>query len=96
MRVGVSTASLFNRKYNEDALALFNEIGIQTAEVFLTSFSEYGEAFGKLLASKKGNVESIMTCAQFPARFHYFFKPKEGVRFRSVVRAKKLRFELGI
>lgn len=57
MRVGVSTASLFNRKYNEDALALFNEMGIRTAEVFLTSFSEYGEAFGKLLASKKGNVE---------------------------------------
>jgi len=56
MRTGVSTASLFNRKTNEDALAYFNEIGIKTAEVFLTSFSEYGKEFGAFLAKRKGQV----------------------------------------
>ena len=56
MRVGVSTASLFDRKNNEDALPCLNELGIKTAEVFLTSFSEYGESFGKLLASRKGEL----------------------------------------
>ncbi len=56
MITGVSTASLFNRKNNEDALPFLNEIGVKTAEVFLTSFSEYGVEFGKLLAQRKGNV----------------------------------------
>lgn len=57
MQVGVSTASLFMRKYNEDALPLLNELGVKTAEVFLTSFSEYGKAFGELLASRKGSLQ---------------------------------------
>lgn len=56
MRTGISTASLFMRKYNEEALPLFNELGVTVAEVFLTSFSEYGKEFGKLLKEKKGNL----------------------------------------
>lgn len=57
MKVGVSTASLFMRKYNEEALPLLEELGIKTAEVFLTSFSEYGKEFGQFLAQKKGSLE---------------------------------------
>ena len=57
MQVGVSTASLFMRKYNEDALPLLNDLGVSCAEVFLTSFSEYGTEFGNLLASKKGGLK---------------------------------------
>lgn len=56
MQVGVSTASLFLRKNNEEALPLFDRLGIKTAEVFLTSFGEYGRPFAELLASVKGNV----------------------------------------
>ena len=56
MQVGISTASLFMRYYNEDALPLLNELGVPCAEVFLTSFSEYGKEFGELLASRKGNL----------------------------------------
>ena len=48
MQAGISTASLFMRKYNEEALPFLNEQGIHTAEVFLTSFSEYGEEFANL------------------------------------------------
>ena len=57
MQAGVSTASLFMRKYNEEALPLLNGLGVPCAEVFLTSFSEYGREFGNLLASKKGNLK---------------------------------------
>ena len=57
MKVGVSTASLFQRKTNEDALPLLNDLGVTCAEVFLTTFSEYDEEFGKLLAEKKGNID---------------------------------------
>ena len=56
MRVGVSTASLFMRKFNEEALPLLDGFGIKTAEVFLTSFSEYGKEFGEKLALTKGSI----------------------------------------
>ena len=56
MKTGVSTASLFNRKNNEDALPYLSELGVTVAEVFLTSFSEYGKEFGSLLARRKGQV----------------------------------------
>ena len=45
MRAGISTASLFMRRKNEDAVQRLRELGVQCAEVFLTSFSEYGKEF---------------------------------------------------
>lgn len=57
MRVGISTASLFMRKYNEDTLPLFAEWKIPVAEVFLSSFTEYEPAFAELLKARKGDVE---------------------------------------
>lgn len=61
MRTGVSTASLFMRENNEEALSLLDALGVRTAEVFLTSFSEYDRKFGALLNEKKGrtNVHSV-------------------------------------
>jgi sugar phosphate isomerase/epimerase len=56
MQAGVSTASLFLRKSNEESLELFNRLGVKTAEVFLTTFSEYGQPFADFLSSKKGKV----------------------------------------
>ena len=56
MQTGISTASLFMRKNNEEALPLLNDLGVKTAEVFLTSFSEYGKEFGELLAKVKGDL----------------------------------------
>lgn len=56
MEVGISTASLFMRLYNEDAVALINEWGVQTSEVFLTSFCEYEPSFAKTLLKKKGDL----------------------------------------
>lgn len=56
MQIGISTASLFLRLYNEDAVALISEWGVQTAEVFLTSFCEYEPRFSETLSKKKGNL----------------------------------------
>ena len=58
MEAGISTATLFLRLNNEDALPLFDEWGVRTAEVFLTSFSEYSARFGALLATRKGKVRA--------------------------------------
>lgn len=58
MKVGISTASLFGRLYNEDALPLLNEWHVTTAEVFLTSFSEYEPDFARTLAGRKGELNA--------------------------------------
>ena len=57
MQTGVSTASLFMRKNNEDALPYLESLGVKTVEVFLTSFSEYGYPFAELLKSRKGSLQ---------------------------------------
>lgn len=57
MRTGVSTAALFLRYNNEDALPLLDGLGVKTAEVFLTSYSEYGKEFAELLRTRKGGVD---------------------------------------
>ena len=56
MQTGISTASLFGRFHTEDALTFLNENGVGAAEVFLESFCEYNEEFGRFLAERKGNV----------------------------------------
>jgi sugar phosphate isomerase/epimerase len=45
------------RKYNEEALPLLDELGVQNAEIFLTSFSEYEKPFVEFLATKIGKVK---------------------------------------
>ncbi len=57
MQVGVSTASLFMRRENDEALPVLDNLGVETAEVFLTSFREYSKAYGEKLAKRKGGVK---------------------------------------
>ena len=61
MKVGVSTASLFLRHDNEDAVAVLDELGVGVAEIFFTSFSEYKPEFASLLKSNMGalNAHSV-------------------------------------
>lgn len=56
MQVGISTASMLIRKQTEDALEFLAQKNVQCAEVFLASYCEYKKEFGKILSSKKGNV----------------------------------------
>ena len=63
MQTGISTASLFGRFHTEDGLEFLSKNGVQTAEVFLESYSEYTKKFGKKLNKIKGDmpVHSIHT-----------------------------------
>lgn len=56
MKTGISTASLYGKMYTEEALEFFNKNGVENCEVFLSSYSEYDENFGKTLKEKQGNV----------------------------------------
>lgn len=57
MEIGISTATLYGRLFNEDALDLLNSIDCRVCEVFLETFSEYTEDYAKLLLSRKGNLK---------------------------------------
>lgn len=48
MRVGLSTASFYPELNTEDALSIMPNLGVDLAEVFLSSYSEYSQDFGKL------------------------------------------------
>ena len=58
MKVGVSTASLFLRYDNEDAVAVLNSLGVGVAEIFLTSFSEYKPEFAQVIKSRMGTLNA--------------------------------------
>ena len=49
MEIGVSTATLFKRQDNEDALVTLDKLDARVCEIFLESFCEYNEEFGNLL-----------------------------------------------
>jgi len=57
MDIGVSTATFFLRKYNEESISLIKTLGGETCEVFLECPSEYTEDFGKLLLKNKGDLK---------------------------------------
>lgn len=61
--IGVSTASLFKRAYNEQAVSILSEAGIPTSEVFLGTYREYSAEFARLLKTNKGDmrVHSVHT-----------------------------------
>ena len=56
MQIGISTASLFGRKFTEEALEFLANNNVPCAEVFLGSFCEYNNEFGKKLSQVKGNL----------------------------------------
>lgn len=85
MRVGVSTASLFNRLPNEDAVAFLNDLGIKEAEVFLTSFCEYDEKFGALIDERRGQVRvhsvHVLSTQFEPQLFSTYSRTKDDAYF---------------
>ena len=54
MRLGLSSAGFYGRMETEEAAASLRGYPIETCEVFLQSFSEYTEDFGRLVRSGMG------------------------------------------
>ncbi len=80
MRAGISTASLFMRRENEEALPLLQSLGVDCAEVFLTSFFQYKKAYGELLKERKGSL-FINSVHDLTSQFEpQLFSRHEGVR----------------
>ena len=61
MEIGISTATLFKRQDNEDALVTLNDIDARVCEIFLASYCEYNEEFANLLKSRQGNLQAAIT-----------------------------------
>ena len=56
MQVGISTASLFQRKHTEEALEFLSQNKVPCAEVFLESYCEYTKEYGEVLKKVKGDI----------------------------------------
>ncbi|MFW5780838.1 MAG: sugar phosphate isomerase/epimerase family protein, partial [Bacillota bacterium] len=57
MKIGISTASFFTKEVTENTFEIIEKLGIDTCEVFLTTFMEYEEDFIRLLKKRKGTVD---------------------------------------
>ena len=57
MEIGISTASLFKRQFNEDAVVTLNNLNAKVCEVFLGTYSEYTKDFANLLKERKGDLQ---------------------------------------
>jgi len=57
MKIGISTATFFGKILTENALLKIKSFGVDIAEVFLTTFSEYEENFTDLLKERLNGVE---------------------------------------
>ncbi len=90
MRAGISTASLFMREENEEALSRFAEWKIDCAEVFLTTYSQYNREYGERLSRCKGGVQ-INSVHDLTSQF----EPQLFSR-HSLVRADAYRFLEGV
>ncbi len=57
MQVGISTASLFQRKHTEEALEFLSNNNVPCAEIFLESYCEYNPQYGELLKTVKNGID---------------------------------------
>jgi len=56
LRVGISTASFFNRIATENCFATLKQMHVDTAEVLLNTFSEYEKPFVDALVQRKDDI----------------------------------------
>ncbi len=56
MRLGISTASFFNRVQTESTFDILRQMRVDTTEVFLNTYSEYEKPFIDALIPRKGSL----------------------------------------
>lgn len=56
MKLGISTASFFNRVQTESSFDILRQMQVDTTEVFLNTFSEYEKPFIDALIQRRGNI----------------------------------------
>ena len=57
MEIGISTASLFLRQNNEDAVKTIRSLGSKTTEIFFETMSEYTAEYSDLIKSRLGDMK---------------------------------------
>lgn len=56
MKLGISTASFFNRVQTESTFDFLRQMRVDTTEVFLNTYSEYEKPFVDALIPRRGNI----------------------------------------
>lgn len=86
MKIGISTAIFYPHKYTEESIDIVKNIGFDTGEIFLNSFSEYSEEYCKTLREKldKINFKPVSIHA-FGSMFEPFLFDKYDRRRKDVM-----------
>ncbi|MDD4316862.1 MAG: sugar phosphate isomerase/epimerase [Clostridia bacterium] len=58
MKIGISTASFFTKEATENTFDIIKDLGIDTCEVFLTTFREYKSGFAELLRERRNGINA--------------------------------------
>ena len=57
MNLGISTASLYTKFATENCFSALRDIGVDTTEVFFSSFSEYEKGFVDALVTRQNGMK---------------------------------------
>ena len=66
MKLGVSTACFYGKEHVEDTFEILKNMGVDTTEVFLNTFSEYEKPFVEELVKRKELRQSHGTDSDTP------------------------------
>lgn len=84
MITGMSTACFFPREYTEDAITKMHEMGVDTIEIFLSSFSEYKPDFIRELKKRVNNLGmKVYSIHSLSLQFEPQLFNKKGTRAKS-------------
>ena len=81
MKTGISTASFFTKLPTESCFAALKEMGVDTTEVFLSTYSEYEKGFADALGSRLDGSLKVHSVHSLSSQFvGELFSPSNRVR----------------
>lgn len=81
MKTGISTASLFTKVPTENCFSVLSGMGVNTTEVFLSTYSEYEKGFVDALGQRLGDTLKVHSVHALSSQFEgELFSPSNRVR----------------
>jgi sugar phosphate isomerase/epimerase len=94
MNIGISTGCFFPRVKTEDTFNLIKKLGVNTVEVFLSTFSEYKEEFGKLLKERLNSIHNSQCTMHSDVRWEMGDGSQDGINLNNTNTIHDSRFTI--
>ncbi len=81
IKTGISTASLFTKVPTENCFSVLGDMGVETTEVFLSTYSEYEKGFVDALGERLSGTLKVHSVHSLSSQFEgELFSPSNRVR----------------